>query len=306
MSDAATVEGLAVSAPRKTLGEEAVALWRRVTSRRQRSEVVAPIAVADEARLEEAPLEVAAVAELTRETFADASADEIIAYLKSLNLAPTPGSTIPEEEQRTTIWNVTLSPEGRAAALLVVSESRPEVQEGEEDPIVAAVALLKAELALPVAVNGEVEQVVGDVVEDEAAALVARNRAELLALADRFAIGQKDRGTLAVLAADASLSSDAQGALAETLSALKAQLETVTVTEGADDAAPLPLALDPEKAKPAFEALIAALEATSQEVTDDIAGVEQEPTLVVEGNDRKEDEVVVVEAVDGDHDKRAD
>lgn len=177
MAELTAGEGLAVSAPRKTFGEHAVELWRRTTRRRQRSEVVAPVAVvAEDARLEGAEVEVVAAPEpLTRETFADASAEEIIAFLKGLDLSETEGADRPEAERgELGFFGVKLTAEGKEAALALASGTPVE---GAEEQIAAAVALLKAELAIPVTTDENVDATV-DAADGADVAVVATVEAE--------------------------------------------------------------------------------------------------------------------------------
>jgi hypothetical protein len=162
---------------------------------------------------------------------------------------------------------------------------------------------LKAELAVPVAVTEEVGEVAGDTEAVEAAARTA----ELLALADRFAITTKDRAALALLVGMTEFSEELNRFIAEAHSAWGAQAEAATKDDVADGEAPVPLAFE-ERAQATFEALIAALEARQSEASAP-ADVEQAQVLVVEEGERIEDDVVVpVEVVEGDHvdDKRAD
>jgi hypothetical protein len=302
MAELTAGEGLVTVAPRKTLGQGAMEFWRRVRRQRGRSEAVVA-AVADEVRTDEPVVEVVEKAPLTRETFADASVDEIIAFLKGLDVSETDGADRPEAEKgELGLFGKKLTAEGKAAVLKLISEDRT-VEEGQEDPADAAVALLKAELAVPVAVTEEVGEVAGDTEAVEAAARTA----ELLALADRFAITTKDRAALALLVGMTEFSEELNRFIAEAHSAWGAQAEAATKDDVADGEAPVPLAFE-ERAQATFEALIAALEARQSEASAP-ADVEQAQVLVVEEGERIEDDVVVpVEVVEGDHvdDKRAD
>lgn len=305
MADVTAGEGLAVSAPRKTFGQEAVALWRRMTSRRHRSEVVVPVATGDDARVDDAVVEgvveeVAAKAALTRENFADASAEDIVEFLKGLDVEPTEGAERPEAERgEFGFFGVKLTDDEKAAVLRL-RIGAPAV-EGEEDTTAADVALLRAKFAIPTSSEAVVD---GGVVEttvlvdesaDADADLTART-AELLALADRFAITTKDRAALALLVGMTEFSVELKRIIADMHSAWKEQVDSVPVADVAEDEAPLPLAFE-ERAQATFDALIAALEARQSEAPAP-ADVEQVQALVVEENDRQEDEVVVVEGAD--------
>lgn len=306
MSDVATVEALASGAPERKRRETFREFWARKFPRRQnRSEVLAPLVTEENARRDDGVVEVVEKAPLTRETFSDASVEEIVAFLKE-NRTTTPHDGVDETKLgkgTIGIFGKVFTDEESAAYLRLISDT-PLDAEGGEEQVAADVALLKAKFVTASAVaEGVVDEAVVTVDEaTEAAALLTARKAELLALADRFAIGQKDRGTLAVLATDAALSAEADGALAEALSAFKAQLETVTVAADAGEEASLPLAFD-EKAQPAFDALVVALEVSQREAsaTDD----EQAQTLAVEGGtdvvvDSALEAGVVVAPVEGD------
>lgn len=300
MAELTAGEGLVTVAPRKTLGQGAAELWRKYGPRRRRSEAVAPVAVAEEVRTDEPVVEVVEKAPLTRETFADASVDEIIAFLKGLDVSETDGADRPEAEKgELGLFGKKLTAEGKAAVLKLISEDRT-VEEGQEDPADAAVALLKAELAVPVAVTEEVGEVAGDTEAVEAAARTA----ELLALADRFAITTKDRAALALLASMTEFSEELNRFIAEAHSAWGAQAEAATKDDVADGEAPVPLAFE-ERAQATFEALIAALEARQLEATEP-AEIVQTETIDGEGEQTHDDVIVV--AIEEGHggDNRAD
>ena len=309
MSDAATVEGLAATKDSRTLGERFQAWRKRKFSRnRQTAEaVVAPVVAEENARRDDGVVEEVVIAKtLERETFADASVEEIITFLKGLDVSETEGADRPEAERgEFGFFGVKLSAEEKAAVLRL--RTGAPVAEGEEDTTEADVALLKARFATGSSVVAEVVDVAEGVARDEVveadADLTART-AELLALADRFAITTKDRAALALLVGISEFSEELKRIIADTHSAWKEQTDTVPVADAAEGEAPVPLAFE-ERAQAAFDALIVALEARQSQASAP-ADVEQAQTLAVEGGsnvvvvDEAPEDGVVVAPVEGD------
>lgn len=307
MAELTAGEGLTASTPRTGLREGAVALWRRAFPKRQGAEVVAPVASGDDARLDEVVVEDAVVTKtLTRENFAEASAEEIVAFLKGLDVTETEGADRPEAERgEFGFFGVKLSADEKVAVLRL--RTGAPVAEGEEDTTAADVALLKARFATGSSVVAEVVDVAEGVAKDEVveadADLTART-AELLALADRFAITTKDRAALALLVGISEFSEELRRIIADTHSAWKEQADTAPVADVAEGEARLPLAFE-ERAQASFDALISALEARQSQASAPV-DVEQVQTLAVEGGtdvvvvDPAREDGVVVAPVEGD------